>query len=148
VTDLLNTRWADLLALNQTNRVWTKRESKTGKIRRVIANDAIFEAIAKWQMTYQLEPPEPSEFIFVGQRGRICPATVTMWVKGWTKQISLPGRFGGRSLRQTWAYQQIQAGQSLPLIMKMLGHSSEAITLRYVGITDVQEEEAYKGVCL
>ncbi len=42
---------------------------------------------------------------------------------------------GTHSLRKTFGYHQIKRGTSITLLMKMFNHSSEAITLRYIGIT-------------
>jgi len=147
VKDLLAIRWQDLLALNEFNRELVRRESKTGKVRRIVVNDAVLEAIAKYLGSVSKEV-DSSAFVFMGKRGRITNSTVTRWVKSWTDAIGLKGRFGGRTFRQTWVYHCIKGGVQIPTLMKMLGHSSQAITLRYACIRDEDSEQTYLGIQL
>lgn len=78
-----------------------RRETKTGKVRRIIANDAIIDAVVKSRVHLQ---PEVGCYVFVGKRGRIQAGTVTAWIKEWTHAVGLHGNYGGRSLRKTWVY--------------------------------------------
>jgi len=147
VKDLLAIRWQDLLALNEFNRELVRRESKTGKVRRIVVNDAVLEAIAKYLGSVSKEV-DSSAFVFMGKRGRITNSTVTRWVKEWCSACGLKGRFGGRTFRQTWVYHCIKGGVQIPTLMKMLGHSSQAITLRYACIRDEDSEQTYLGIQL
>jgi len=84
VKDLLEIKWDSLLALNPIERVIICRETKTGKVRRIIANDFIIEAIAKCREHLE---PELGRYVFVGKRGRIQSETVTAWVKEWAHAV-------------------------------------------------------------
>lgn len=57
------------------------------------------------------------------------------------------GSLGTHSLRKTFAYHTFQSatnkGATIALLMHLLNHSSEAHTLRYIGITEDQKKEAY-----
>ena len=146
VKDLLAIKWGDLLALNEFNRELVRRESKTGKVRRIVANDAILEAVAKYRGSGA--EVDPSRYVFMGKRGPIQNTSVTRWVKEWCHAVGLKGRYGGRTLRQTWVYHCIRGGVPIPTLMKMLGHSSQEITLRYACIRDVDSEQIYLNIQL
>lgn len=49
---------------------------------------------------------------------------------------------GTHSLRKTWAYHSYKAGTDIVIIQDMLNHSSPAITLRYIGITQDEKDRA------
>ncbi|MBR0317501.1 MAG: tyrosine-type recombinase/integrase [Synergistaceae bacterium] len=49
---------------------------------------------------------------------------------------------GTHSLRKTFGYILYQSDQSIELIQKFLNHSSPAITLAYIGITQDDMDEA------
>ena len=56
-------------------------------------------------------------------------------MKEWTK--SMKGNYGSRSLRKAFGYiQRTKYGVSLEVLCKKFGHSSPAITMRYLGIDD------------
>ncbi|WP_419865699.1 tyrosine-type recombinase/integrase [Bacillus dakarensis] len=50
-------------------------------------------------------------------------------------------RIGTHSLRKTFGYFAYQQGIDLAMIQKLLNHSSQAETLRYIGITQEQMDE-------
>ena len=53
------------------------------------------------------------------------------------------GRVGCHTMRKTYAYQLYQAsGRNLSLVQYQLGHSSEAVTLKYIGLTQEVTDEA------
>ena len=55
-------------------------------------------------------------------------------------------------LRKTFAYHVIQSApdreRAIEFLQKILGHSSQSITLRYAGITDEEIMDTYKGLNL
>lgn len=46
-------------------------------------------------------------------------------------------------MRKTFGYHAVMNGASLRLLMDLFNHSSEAQTLRYIGITEEQKREVY-----
>ena len=57
--------------------------------------------------------------------------------------------FGTHSLRKTWGYWTYQISKyNIGLIMDTFNHSTPAITLRYIGITQDQKDELYSLVQL
>ena len=66
--------------------------------------------------------------------------------------LHLPYALGTHSLRKTWAYHVYMANAKDPyvlyMIQKMLNHSSTAVTLRYLGITQEMESQVYQDLVL
>lgn len=56
------------------------------------------------------------------------------------------GNIGTHSLRKTFGYRLYQNGVNITRIMAILGHSSEADTLRYIGVTADEIAEAYEAI--
>jgi integrase len=55
--------------------------------------------------------------------------------------------FGTHSLRKTWGYWTYKTTQhNIGLIMDTFNHSSQRITLRYIGINQDQKDELYSMV--
>lgn len=57
------------------------------------------------------------------------------------KMIGVMERVGTHSLRKTFGYFAYKQGTDLAMIQKLLNHSSQAETLRYIGITQEQMDE-------
>lgn len=51
--------------------------------------------------------------------------------------------FGSHSLRKTFAYQYYNKTHKIATLMKLLGHSSQEQTLKYIGIEQEDTDEAY-----
>ena len=67
-------------------------------------------------------------------------------------QVGIDAHLGTHSLRKTFCYHQMLMSQNDPrklmLLSKMLNHSSIMQTMTYIGITDDEISEAYKGLNL
>jgi hypothetical protein len=64
-------------------------------------------------------------------------------VKTWVASIGLsPEFYSAHSLRRTKAIFLYRQGTSVELIGRLLGHSSPASTIRYLGIDTAQAQEA------
>jgi integrase len=62
------------------------------------------------------------------------------------KRLNVKGNYGTHSLRKTWAYLQYKFCHApLPELMKALNHSSQSITLRYVGIQEQDMQKLYSN---
>lgn len=74
-------------------------------------------------------------------------------VRAWTimsdaaKELGLEN-IGTHSLRKTFGYHQIKRGTNITLLMKMFNHSSESVTLRYIGITQDDMDAAVQALDL
>jgi len=57
--------------------------------------------------------------------------------------VGIKDTIGTHSLRKTFAYHAYKNGYDISLLQKLLNHSSPAVTLRYMGITQDQMDEVY-----
>lgn len=64
------------------------------------------------------------------------------------KAVGIVDRIGTHSLRKTFGYFAYKQGTDLAMIQKILNHSSQAETLRYIGITQEQIDEVTAGLDL
>jgi integrase len=51
-------------------------------------------------------------------------------------------------MRKTRGYHLYQATKDIARVMKMLRHSSEGVTLRYIGITQQEVDDDYRELVL
>jgi site-specific recombinase XerD len=57
------------------------------------------------------------------------------------RAVGITERIGTHSLRKTFGYFAYKQGIDLAMIQKLLNHSSQTETLRYIGITQEQMDE-------
>ena len=69
-------------------------------------------------------------------------------IKTLTKDLGIKGNFGTHTLRKTMAYHRYINKVPLETLQKLLNHSSSAITLRYIGITQKVIIDCYNAVNL
>jgi len=134
ISDLLKLKVGDVRDLKpgQTLKV---KETKTGKMNILMINKSVHKVLKQY-----LEEVNPSDedYLFQSRNGNNKPLTretVNKMIKEWTK--SLKGNYGTHSLRKTFGYiQRTKYGVSFEVLCKRFGHSSPAITMRYLGIDD------------
>ena len=69
-------------------------------------------------------------------------------MKAWGEAVGIKERIGTHSLRKTWGYHARMKGVPLELIQAKFGHSSPAVTRRYIGITADEIAAIEDKVCL
>ena len=57
------------------------------------------------------------------------------------RSVGITERIGTHSLRKTFGFFAYQQGIDLTMIQKLLNHSSQTETLRYIGITQEQMDK-------
>jgi len=129
--DLLKLKAGDVYGEDGKPRdVITVKAEKTGKTHRIKLNDAAKEALeALWEAQ---GPFEPDVLLFPWTRQHA-------WrlVNRWCREVGLTGNFGGHTLRKTWGYHARKYhGIPIELIQAKLGHTTPAVTRRYIGITE------------
>jgi integrase len=119
-------------------------EKKTGKEKKIKINNALKEAIRSY---VRIEKLSQESYLFWSKKathlGRVQAYRV---LKDAADTIGLEN-FGTHSLRKTWGYWTYKASQhNIGLIMDTFNHSSQRITLRYIGISQDQKDELYSMV--
>jgi integrase len=134
ISDLLKLKVDDVRDIKpgQTLKV---KETKTGKMNILMINKSVHKVLKQY-----LEEVKPSDedYLFQSRNGNNKPLTretVNKMIKEWT--ISFKGNYGTHTLRKTFGYiQRTKYGVSFEVLCKRFGHSSPAITMRYLGIDD------------
>ncbi len=135
----------------------TRNTRKRKKNRYITVNNAVVDAV-----TLFLEHTEGvslSDYMFkaTSNRGKNLGKPLTIQsinriLVGLANELDLNIKMSSHSLRKTFCYHQMvmsnNDSRKLLLLQKMLGHSTPAQTLDYIGITGEEIEEAYKKLNL
>lgn len=164
VSDLRQLRFAHLINDNMTFKssfpIFEQKTRNTRKHKRnryITINAAVRQSI----ITYLENTPNVclSDYMFRSEsnHGRsknepLHRSAVDKILKGIAKDLSLNIQMSTHTLRKTFAYHQMVMSHNDPrkllLLQKMMGHSSAAQTLDYIGITGEEIEEAYRKLNL
>ena len=121
-------------------------EQKTGKRKAIRINTAIKDAVAT------LVPSDASgdDYLFPSRKGSAPISRVQAWriLNNAASRAGISIAFGTHTLRKTFAYFAYQHGTDLSLLMRVLNHSSQRETLRYIGIEAENIDDVYCSVCL
>ena len=69
-------------------------------------------------------------------------------INGAAKEIGIMENIGTHTLRKTFGYYAYQSGIAIEVLQKLFNHSTPAITLRYIGITQEHLDEVYLNLNL
>lgn len=164
VSDLRQLRFAHLINDNLTFKSSfpifeqkTRNTRKHKKNRYITINAAVRQAV----ITYLEHTPDVSlsDYMFRSESNHggaknepIHRNSVDRILKGLAKDLDLNIQMSTHTLRKTFAYHQMVMSNNDPrkllLLQKMMGHSSAAQTLDYIGITGEEIEEAYRKLNL
>ena len=133
-SDLVSLKFSDV----QTDGTLVVRERKTAKRRVIPLNSSTLKALRVW------EDHATCDYIFSGQRGAMTVGSWSRIVKSLCEQAGLEGQFGSHSCRKTFVRLQCDVFKtSLPVLMSLLGHSTEKQTLVYCGKLQDEVVKAY-----
>lgn len=151
ISDILALKWSSFIngggrllkAGDQLNVV----EIKTKKIKNFMINKSVAEALKFYYDS--LGSVKPDDPVFSSRKtddGSLQPITrIAAWqmLNRYANMVGLNDGIGTHTLRKTFGYHLYKKGVALEYIQKMLNHSSPAITLRYIGITQEQLNDIY-----
>ena len=143
VGDLLRLKISDVMEANgQFKDKIVIDEEKTDKTRYFKLNDSAKESIEIYLKS--LKSYDMDDYLFKSRKGNepLRVDSTHKIVKNTLRDLNIKGNFGTHSLRKTWAFHTYMNNSSNPRILatlqKALNHSSQDVTLRYIGIE--QEE--------
>lgn len=118
---------------------------KTGKM-----SDIMLRENARAKIEAMLRDRGKDEYVLMsrqrdGRTGKMKPISrqrAFEIVKEIARRAEFPGRAGCHTMRKTFAYQCYKATNDLSLVQKALNHSSQAETLRYIGLDQQAMDEA------
>jgi integrase len=141
VGDLLKVKMDDIIGLKPGQFI-TIRENKTGKDNILMVNNAVFRALANYLA--RRNPGDP-EYVFYSRKTKkpLTIQAVNALVKKWTGTINLTGNYGAHTLRKTFGYiQRTKYGVGFEILARRFNQSSPSITMRYLGLTSDEVNEA------
>lgn len=145
--DLLSLKIKDVTDVNAIFDTVTIKEQKTGKTRNFALNKNAKEAIQIYLNS--LANYDMEDFLFKSRKGgHLGVRPLHHIIKTLTKDLGIKGNFGTHTLRKTMAYHRYINNVPLETLQKLLNHSSSAITLRYIGITQKVIIDCYNAVNL
>ena len=145
--DLLSLKIKDVTDGNTIFDTVTIKEQKTGKTRNFALNKNAKESIQIY--INSLADYDFGDYLFKSRKGgHLGVRPLHHIIKTLTKDLGIKGNFGTHTLRKTMAYHRYINKVPLETLQKLLNHSSSAITLRYIGITQKVIIDCYNSVNL
>ena len=145
ITDLLSVRYDQL---EDESLIIT--EQKTGKTRSITLNKAVLEVVSRRKLDNSKH-----EYLFQSDSNRsrslnkpVSRVAVSKAFKAVGDRNSIKIRLGTHSMRKTRGYHLLKSGKPLEQISKILGHSSPAITMRYIGLDADMVKQSYDDLVL
>ena len=127
------------------------KTKKTKKFVKLFFNEAVKKAIMEYISEYPIENLD--EYLFLSRENNLI-TTAQIWniVKDVAKEAGIKKNVGSHTFRKTWGYwcynSAIDKKKALVTIQQCFNHSSSLVTLRYIGISDIDKSEMYNSICL
>jgi len=147
ISDVVKVKVSDILTekLNFKD-YFVLHEQKINKEKKIKLNDSLKTALKAYIKQNKLGQ---DKYIFASRKGYNEPISVTQAyriLKEWAEALNIEN-FGTHSLRKTWGYWTYKSSRyNIGLIMDTFNHSSQKITLRYIGIDQEAKDELYSLV--
>lgn len=119
-------------------------EKKTNKPKKILINNELKTVFNELIKIYDIKE---GDYLFQSQKGQNKPITTTQIHRIYKNIANIfnLSNFNSHSLRKTFCYFVYQETKDIALIMNLLNHSSQAITMRYIGIDDNKIDELYSN---
>jgi integrase len=148
ISDILPLKVKDIFNENSSFKNYlTIKEKKTKKEKKIKLNDAIRKMLYSYVKKYRLSA---DSYLFYSRKGdgHIQRIQAYKVLKEAANMCNVEN-FGTHSMRKTWGYWTYKASKyNIGLIMEMFNHSSQNVTLRYIGVSQDQKDELYTRVQL
>ena len=118
------------------------QEKKTGKEKKIKLNNALKTVLRAF---ISKEERKRDHYLFLNRKDGSHIKRIQAY-KVLKKAASICGieNFGTHSMRKTWGYWTYKASKyNIGLIMDTFNHSSQNVTLRYIGVSQDQKDELY-----
>ncbi|WP_406622351.1 site-specific integrase [Bacillus sp. PPSBB_2] len=134
ISDILKLKVGDLRGSHIS-----MREMKTGKQKRIQITAAL-----KRELRWFNENREDDEYLLKSRQGKNRPIGRSMAYKilsGAAAEFGLD-EIGTHTLRKTYGYHMYMQTKNIALLMEIFNHSSEKVTLRYIGVNQDAMDKA------
>ena len=145
ISDIIPLKVKDIMNHNGQFRDYlTLKEKKTGKEKKIKLNEAIRKAISEYIKDTKLTH---DSYLFPSKKGGHIGRIQAYRVLKEAADLLGVENFGTHSLRKSWGYWTYKISRyNIGLIMDTFNHSSQSITLRYIGVNQDQKDELYSIV--
>jgi len=145
ISDILPVKVCDIYNDNfEFKEYFVLKEKKTGKEKKIKINTALRKEIDAYVKNNKLSA---NNYLFASKKGKHFGRVQAYRVLKECADILGIENFGTHSLRKTWGYWTYKASKyNIGLIMDTFNHSSQNITLRYIGINQDEKDELYSLV--
>lgn len=150
ISDLLNLKYTDVVS----GELLTIQEKKTKKIRKIKLNPDLKEIIDR--VVGKMEVRDLNQHIFINKYGTkpIDKSYVNVKLKQLFRKyrVRVGGNISTHTFRKTLGRRVVElnnySDKSMVLLMDLFGHSSQAITKRYLGIREQEILDVYDSLSL
>ena len=147
ISDLLNLTVNDVIDKDKIKDRIRLREKKTNKFKDFPLSDNAKSSIREYLKTRNYKPNEPL-FLSRKNKGFLLRQQAYKIINDVAKSIGIKDKIGTHTLRKTFGYHAYNNGYDITLIQKLFNHSTPAITLRYIGITQEELDDVYLSLDL
>lgn len=123
-------------------------EEKTSKNKEIELNESV--RIALQEFYDSVDTICLDDYIFTSRKGteHLQVRSLHRIINDVVKELGIKGNYGTHSMRKTWGYHRYNAGVRLETLQHMFNHSTQAMTLKYIGITKEVIIDAYNLINL
>ena len=140
ISDILSVRVSDVLGRD----TYIIKEQKTGKMKELALHDALKLSIFSYASKHKLEL---DDYLFFSNVNKKAPIQRMQAHRIIAKAGDMIGVIlSAHSLRKTFGYQAYKQGVDITLLQSIFQHSSQAVTLRYIDITQENINDVYKKI--
>lgn len=138
-------RVSDIVGLNVSDVVDKTHisiiEKKTGKQKTFYINDKLKKVLNEFTKNRNIEEP-----LFLGKQGkRLDRSQVYRFIKRACKEKDVKVHAGTHTLRRSFGYHHYQKFKDPIVLQKIFNHSSQRITLMYIGVEQDEIDLSYKN---
>jgi integrase len=151
ISDLLSLKVEDVLdpgsrRLKIADRI-RMREKKTGKVKDFPLNTPARSALSEYLNTRR---PDKGDPLFPSRKGKgpLTTRQAHRILSDAAKEVGIHERIGTHTMRKTFCYHAYKKGVDISRLQKLLNHSSQTETLRYMGILRDDLDQIYEVLCL
>ncbi len=155
--DLLSLKWSDVLDKDDmtfTKKIWIT-EDKTDKRREIRLNEDCLYALKLYKDS--LKDFNINDYIFTSRKvnkygeKKLDVKALHKIIKDTCKELGIKGNYGTHTLRKTGAYHIYMNNIAdnptiISRLQKILNHSSQATTLRYIGIESEEIDDIFDNL--
>ncbi|PGY78251.1 site-specific integrase [Bacillus cereus] len=134
ISDILKLKVGDLKGSHIS-----MREMKTGKQKRIQITAAL-----RRELKWYIEDMEDHEYLIKSRQGKNRPIGRSMAYKILSSTAAEFGldEIGTHTLRKTFGYHMYMQTKNIALLMEIFNHSSQRVTLRYIGVNQDAMDKA------